>query len=318
MADTLGKSQSFPATAWYYLRLWVRAGRPFTLTAAVVPVLVGSALAVRDGVASALLFILILAGSLLVQIAANLVDEYSDHARPEGKEKHLAPYKVIALGLLSHRAVKLGAIVCLAVATGIGIYLVAVSGWPLLVLCLASIAAAYFYSGGPKPLGAYGVGQPLVFVFMGPVMVLGTYYVFARTFPLDALWLSLPVGLNITNILVANDLRDREEDVAARKMTPVATFGERFGRWEWTGLLAAAYAVVIVLAVTTYGPWLLLPLAALPWAVQTRRFVWRGGDRAQRALALRASARLNGYFGVLLAAGMALAHLAVLHPATDQ
>ncbi len=309
MEDTLNKPQSCPATAWYYVRLWVRAGRPFTLTAAVVPVLVGSALALRDGVASVGLFILILVASLLVQIAANLVDEYSDHARPEGQQKHLAPYKVIALGLLSHRAVKQGAAVCLAVATGIGIYLVIVSGWPLLVLCLASVAAAYFYSGGPKPLGAYGIGQPLVFVFMGPVMVLGTYYVFAGTFPLDALWLSLPVAINITNILVANDLRDREEDAAARKMTPVALFGERFGKWEWTTLLAAAYGIVIVLTITTYGPWLLLPFLALPTAIGTLRLVWRGGDRAQRALTLKASARLNGYFGLLLAAGIMLAHL---------
>ena len=76
---------SATATAWYYVRLWVRAGRPFTLTAAVVPVLVGSALALRDGVASVGPFVLILAASLLVQIAANLVDEYSDHARPEAR-----------------------------------------------------------------------------------------------------------------------------------------------------------------------------------------------------------------------------------------
>lgn len=309
MEETTSKPQAFLATAWYYLRLWARAGRPFTLTAAVVPVLVGSALAFRDGVASVLLFILILAGSLLVQVAANLVDEYSDHARPEGRNKDLAPYKVIALGLLPHKAVRRGAIACLAAATGIGLYLVVVSGWPLLVLCLASVAAAYYYSGGSKPLGAYGVGQPLVFVFMGPIMVLGTYFVFAKTFPLDALWLSLPVGFNITNILVANDLRDREEDVAVRKMTPVVLFGERFGRREWLVLSAAAYAIVIVLAVTTYGPWLLLPLAALPGSFLTLRLVRRDGDRAQRALALRASARLNGYFGLLLAAGLALGHL---------
>ncbi len=309
MAETLTKPQTCPATAWYYVRLWVRAGRPFTLTAAVVPVLVGSALAYRDGVASVLLFILILVASLLVQIAANLVDEYSDHARPEGKEKHLAPYKVIALGLLSHRAVKRGAAICLAAATGIGIYLVIVSGWPLLVLCLASAAAAYLYSGGPKPLGAYGVGQPLVFVFMGPVMVLGTYFVFAKAFPLEVLWFSLPVGLNITNILVANDLRDREEDVTARKMTPVALFGERFGRWEWIVFLLAAYLIVINRALNGYGPWLLLTLATLPAAVLTLRLILKGGDRGQRALALRASARLNGYFGVLLAVGIVLGHL---------
>lgn len=309
MADTLTKPQTFPATAWYYVRLWVRAGRPFTLTAAVVPVLVGSALAYRDGLASVMPFILMLVASLLVQIAANLVDEYSDHARPEGREKHLAPYKVIALGLLSHRAVKRGAIVCMAVATAIGSYLVIVSGWPLLVLCLASAAAAYFYSGGPKPLGSLGVGQSLVFVFMGPVMVMGAYYVYAGTFPLEAFWFSLPLGFNITNILVANDLRDRDEDLIARKMTPVALFGERFGRGEWILFLLAAYGIVINRALNGYGPWLLLVLATLPVAYTTLRHILKGGDRGERALALRATARLNGYFGALLAAGLVIGHL---------
>ena len=99
------------------LKIWYRASRPFTLSAAVVPPIVGSALAFYDHKASLLLFALILIGCLLVQIAANLVDEYSDHSRPEGKEKLLAPYKVIALGLLSSQAVKRGAIICLGIAT---------------------------------------------------------------------------------------------------------------------------------------------------------------------------------------------------------
>jgi len=308
MADLSVKPRS-SRSLWYWVKLWVRAGRPFTLTAAVVPVLVGSALAYRDGVASVLLFILMLVASLLVQIAANLVDEYSDHARPEGREKHLAPYKVIALELLSHRAVKRGAIVCLAAATGIGIYLVTVAGWPLLVLCLASAAAAYFYSGGPKPLGSFGVGQPLVFVFMGPVMVMGAYYVYAGAFTLEAFWFSLPVAFNITNILVANDLRDRDEDVMTRKMTPVALFGDKFGRGEWIVFLLAAYIVVINRALNGYGPFLLLVLATLPVAFTTLRRVLKGSDRGKRALALRATARLNGYFGALLAAGIVIGHL---------
>ena len=309
MADTLTKPETFPGKAGYYARVWVRASRPFTLTGAAVPVLVGTALALRDSIASVGPFILILIASLLVQIAANLVDEYSDHARPEGQQKHLAPYKVIALGLLSHRAVKQGAMTCLAIATGIGIYLVVISGWPLLVLCLASAAAAYLYSGGPKPLGAYGIGQPLVFIFFGPVMVMGTYYVFGKAFTLDAFWLSLPVGFNITNILVANDLRDREEDAAAHKMTPVAMFGERFGHGEWLIFLLAAYIVVINRALNGYGPWLLLTLAALPWAVQTFRLILRESDRGEKARALRLTARLNGYFGLLLAAGVVLGHI---------
>ena len=108
------------------------------------------------------MFALMLIASLLVQVGANLVDEYSDHGRVEEGGKIIAPYKVISLGLLSVRAVKLGALTSFGLASIAGLYIVAVTGWPILVVSLASLAAAYLYAGGPKPLGAYALGQPMV------------------------------------------------------------------------------------------------------------------------------------------------------------
>lgn len=291
------------------LRVWYRASRPFTLSAALTPVLVGSALAFREGNFSLALFALVLLGSLLVQVAANLVDEYSDHSRPEGNQKLLAPYKVIALGLLSGSAVKRGALVCLGVAAVIGAYLVTVAGWPILVICLASSAMAYFYSAGPRPLGAIGLGHPLVFLFMGPVMVFGAYYVQAQVFTLQAIWLSLPVGCTVTAILVANDLRDFEEDRAAGKITPVTLLGRTFGRWEWTLLLVVAFLTVILLVILGIAsPLALAVLLALPQTARALRVVWYGRERPELALALRASARLHGQLGILLAVGVTLGH----------
>jgi 1,4-dihydroxy-2-naphthoate octaprenyltransferase len=292
------------------LSVWYRASRPFTLSAAVVPPLVGSALAFYEHKASLLLFALILIASLLVQIAANLVDEYSDHSRPEGKEKLLAPYKVIALGLLSSQAVKRGAIICLGIATIIGIYLIKVTGWPVLVLCLTSLAAAYLYSAGPRPLGTIGLGHPLVFIFMGPVMVAGSYYIQTGSVDAQSIWLSVAVGSTVTGILAANDLRDLEEDRGGRKITPVTLFGRTFGRWEWTGLTALAFAVVILeVAVGDIGPLALISWLALPQAITSARAVWRGKSRPELAVALRASSKLHLYFGVLLAAGLAAERL---------
>ena len=201
------------------------ASRPFTLPASVVPVLVGSALAFREGQADPGLFVLILVASLLVQVGANLVDEYSDHGRVEEGGKMIAPYKVIALGLLSVRAVKLGALISFGLATLAGLYIVAVTGWPILVVSLASLAAAYLYAGGPKPLGAYAIGQPMVFVFMGLIMVMGTYYVHTQTLTVESFLLAASVGCTVTAILVANDLRDREEDPESRKKHPGHTVG---------------------------------------------------------------------------------------------
>ena len=287
------------------LHAWYWAFRPFTLTASIVPVLVGSALAFREEQASALLFVLVLLASVLVQGGTNLVDEYSDHARPEARHKVSAPYKVISLGLLSAKAVKFGALACFGIATLIGGYLVAVTGWPILVVSLASLAVAYSYAGGPKPLGTLALGEPLVFVFMGLVMVLGTYFVHTRIVSLQVLVLSASVGCMVTAILVANDLRDLEEDREAGKRTPVTLLGRPFGRWLWLLLVTAGFAIVLALTtVGRQGPLLLLPLLAVPSAAKTLPLIWRREDRPSLAIAMRHSARLHWWFGLLLAAAV--------------
>ncbi|MBI2859222.1 MAG: 1,4-dihydroxy-2-naphthoate octaprenyltransferase [Chloroflexi bacterium] len=286
---------------------WYWAARPFTLSASIVPIALGSALAFRDGKATLLLFALMLLASMLVQVTANLVDEYTDHGRPEGRDKLPAPYKVIALGKLSAREVKVGAAVCFGVATVIGLYMVSVAGWPVLAICLGGAAAAYFYSAGPRPLGKAGLGHPLVFLFMGPAMVMGTAYVYYGAFTLDPFLASLPVGFTIAAILAANDLRDMEEDLAAGKRTPATIFGRNGAKKEWAALVAGAFVTVAALV------WLrvlegtaLLAMFALPVAAQAFRVVLRGENRQELAPALRISGRLNLLFGLLLSAGIAL------------
>ena len=228
------------------LRSWLWAIRPFTLPASVVPVLVGTALAFHDGHFSGVRLVLTLLGSVLVQIGTNLVDEYTDHEKGGSQGKLLAPYKVIALGLLSPRAVRAGAVLSFGVATGIGLYLVLVTGWVLLLCCAASLLVAYSYSAGPMPLGNVGLGQPLVFVFMGLLMVLATYYVQTVTLTGQALLAALPVACLVTAILVVNDLRDIEEDRQMGKTTPVTSFGAGFGLGTFILLVAGAYFSILL------------------------------------------------------------------------
>jgi len=287
------------------LKVWYLAVRPHTLSAAAVPVLVGLALVLMDGSIDILLAVLTLVACLLVQMATNLIDEYSDHDRPEGKLKMVAPYKVIALGLLSAKAVKKGAIVCLAIAFIIGVYIVLVTGWPILVICLVSVAAVYFYSAGPKPLGSIGLGQPLVFMLMGPVMVLGTYYVQTQIFTLDSFLVSLSLGCTVTAIMAANDIRDIEEDSVAGKRTIGTAFGLRVALWEYLLLVAAAFVIVIVLvAAGKIYPLSLISLLAVPQAVRAFRYLWGGRSRQEWLLGLRATSGLHMYFGLLLAIGI--------------
>ncbi|MBI4233730.1 MAG: 1,4-dihydroxy-2-naphthoate octaprenyltransferase [Chloroflexi bacterium] len=286
-------------------QVWLRAIRLWSLPASIVPVLVGTALAFAQDQVDYLLFALTLLGSVLVQVGTNLVDEYADHVSGGSRGKVLAPYKVIALGLLSPGAVRLGVMVSFSLATLIGLYIVWVAGWPILVVCLASLAVAYFYSAGPKPLGNLGLGEPVVFLFMGPVMVMAAYYVQARGVIWEAFLLSLPVGFLVTAILVVNDLRDREEDAAAGKVTPVTLLGKPFAGTLFRLLVAGAFLSVALLIALDRGALpTLAVLLALPKALATARLVTPGQERPRLTLALQHAAGLHFQFGLLLAAGL--------------
>jgi 1,4-dihydroxy-2-naphthoate octaprenyltransferase len=287
------------------LKTWFTASRPYTLSAGVVPVGVGGALAASQGLFSWGLWVLTLAGALLVQIGTNLTDEFADHGATASAHKYLAPHKVIARGLLSEAAVKAGAAAVFALATLIGAYLVWRTGWPLLVLCLVSLAAAYAYSAGPLPLGNYALGEPLVFVMMGPVMVAGTVYVQTVRWEPLALWFALPVGALVTAILMANNLRDAEEDRATRRRTLVTVLGPARVRRAHHALTVLAYLCVAVAWTAGWsGPWVLLPWLTLPLAWRVGRLLHGDGERARLHRALKGTSALHAAFGLLLALGL--------------
>jgi 1,4-dihydroxy-2-naphthoate octaprenyltransferase len=206
--------------------------------------------------------------------------------------------------------VRIGAVLSLGAATGIGLYLVLVTSWVLLLCCAASLLVAYSYSAGPVPLGNVGLGQPLVFIFMGLLMVMATYYVQTGTLTGQALLAALPVAGLVTAILVVNDLRDIEEDRQTGKTTPVSRFGAGFGLGTFVLLVAGAYLSILlwVIASPAFSP-MLLVLLALPQAYSTTRLIRSGDTRTTLNQALRGSAQLHLQFGVLLALGLVISRL---------
>jgi 1,4-dihydroxy-2-naphthoate octaprenyltransferase len=294
---------------WQKAAVWYRAIRPFTLSASVVPVVVGNALAWHYGTFRWWLFVLVLLGSVLVQCGTNLIDEYADHVHGgSAGHKIQAPYKVIALGLLAPRAVFWGALTCFGIATLIGIFLVLRTGWPLALICLASLAVAYGYSAGPWPLGNFGLGEPLVFVFMGPVMVLSSFYVQVQALYWVVFWLSVPVGCLVTAILVVNNLRDRDEDQQSGKVTLVTRWGRRPAIWLYDVLLLVAFSSVVVLVLSGLGAWIwLAPLLSLPRGIAVTKMVQYGTERAILHQALQGTAKLHLQFGLLLALALSTA-----------
>lgn len=288
-----------------YGRAWFWASRPFSLSAAVVPVLVGSAIAAEQANIGWLLFAFALAASLSIQIGTNLTDEYADHRREGGQAKFPAPHKVLARGLLTEKEVMLGCIATFAAGIGMGLYIVTEVGWPILVVGMGSVFVAVFYSAGPKPLGDTGLGEATVFFFMGPLMVMAAYYVQTQEVTWAPFWGSMPVAFLVTAILHCNNLRDVDEDRESGKRTLVTMLGPGVGRVIYIGLLGASYgSMAIVSAVGVVSMWGLVGLASGGWAYLAARRVLTGKDRREMSMGLVKTAKLHGQSGMLYAAGL--------------
>lgn len=290
-------------------QIWLLAARPKTLPAAAAPVIAGSAVAFYDGGFRVAPALAALFGALLLQIGANLANDVFDFHRGADTVERLGPARVTQSGLLSPAQVLRGMWVCFGLATIMGVYLTAVAGWPVVLIGAASILAAIAYTGGPIPLGYYGLGDLTVFLFFGPVAVCGTYYVQAGDVGLHAILSSLPMGFLITAILVVNNLRDIETDRAAGKRTLAVRLGGSATRWEFLLLIVGAYLVVMFMILFRVTPfWVLLCWLSLPLAASMVRDVWREVGRPLNSV-LAGTGRLTLVFALLFALGLIVSRL---------
>lgn len=270
---------------------WILAARPKTLSAAVVPVMIGSALAAHEPTAITWpIFWCTLLGAVLIQIATNFINDAIDFKKGADTGERLGPIRVTQAGLLSAGAVMTAAWVCLGLAALCGVPLIYRGGWPMLAIGLASIVAAYGYTGGPYPLAYHGLGELFVILFFGVVAVGGTFYVQSLQLTRNALLAGFAAGSLATVLIVINNLRDIESDRRSRKMTMAARFGERFARLEVVFFALAPFAVILTIT------W--LPLFALPLALVVIARTWRAGGAAlNRSLGMAGA--LQWAFGIL-------------------
>jgi 1,4-dihydroxy-2-naphthoate octaprenyltransferase len=293
--------------AMHPLRTWLIALRPVSFTASVIPVLVGTAIAAGHEF-DAVLFILALLGSVAIHAGTNLVNDYFDHVKGTDNEDSLGQSGVIQRGMLSARAVLVGGIAAFAVGAAVGLAITALVGWPVLALGIASVAAGYFYTASPFSLAYRGLGEAVVFVFMGPVIVMGAYYVQTEAWAWEAFLASLPIGLLVAAILHANNVRDIENDRRNNKWTLAALAGRPAADYEFVVLMLAGYAVVVAMIIAGAAPWpALLTLLSLPIALRIVRLESRSTTPRGLNLVLAQTAGLHMLFGTLLALGFALA-----------
>jgi 1,4-dihydroxy-2-naphthoate octaprenyltransferase len=281
---------------------WVVGARPRTLPAAVVPVVVGAACAAGESpvwwrvVPAAIV-------SLALQVGVNYANDYSDGVRGTD-DVRVGPVRLVASRLASPPAVKRAALIALAVAAAAGLVLAAATTWWLLAVGAVAIAAAWGYTGGPRPYGYLGLGEVFVFTFFGLVATAGTTYVIAERVTALSLVAGAGAGSLACALLVVNNLRDIPTDTVAGKRTLAVRLGDQRTRWLYVGLLGAAFVAVAVCAV--WRPWALAGLAAVPLAVAPARAVVSGASGRELIGVLGATARLQLAFGATLAAGLAI------------
>jgi 1,4-dihydroxy-2-naphthoate octaprenyltransferase len=223
---------------------WIVAARPKTLSAAVVPVMAGASL-VR-GPLNWPLLACTLVGAVLIQIATNYINDALDFRKGADTSERLGPLRVTSAGLLSSDAVMRGAYLCLFGAALCGVPLIVHAGWSLLAIGVASIVAAYAYTGGPYPLAYRGLGEIFVIAFFGIVAVCGTYFVQTRSWSRAAVFAGIGVGCLATVLLVINNLRDVASDRVSDKRTTVVRFVVAIVLRRWFALIALPLALIVI------------------------------------------------------------------------
>ena len=285
-------------------RHWLEAARPKTLPAAVIPVMVGTALAAAHHSANYVSAAICLAFALLVQIGTNFANDYFDFVQGADTPERVGPRRAVAAGLIAPRTMLVAMWLVLGLAFAVGLLLVREGGWMLLPIGVVSILCAIAYTGGPFPLGYNGLGDLFVFVFFGLVAVCATFYVQVGVVPPDVTSCAAAVGLLAANILVANNYRDAETDAKAGKKTLVVRFGRRFAVWQYGLSALVALLCPPALMLTGYRWPVLLPLMLVPWALRLTHRLGFSVEPAEQIAILGDTAKFLAAFGMLLSAGV--------------
>ncbi len=286
--------------------LW-RMFRPHTLTAAFVPVLLGSALALPYGELRSDLFGAMLAASILIQAATNMFNEYFDFKRGLDHAASVGISGSIVRDGLKPATVLSAALIAITIALLLGLYLCTQTSWWLLPIGLACALIGYLYSGGPYPISATPFGEIVSGFTMGTVIIAITFYLQTGTVTTAALLVSIPTSVLIGAILMSNNIRDLDDDKAHGRRTLAILLGRQGAVWCLTGMFAFAYLWIILLVMgSVLSGWALLCIASFPKAVEAVRGFRTYTLQKELMPAMVATAKTNTFFGLYLAAGLLL------------
>ncbi|MCS6835797.1 MAG: 1,4-dihydroxy-2-naphthoate octaprenyltransferase [Anaerolineae bacterium] len=293
------------------LAAWIAATRPRVFVASFVPMGLAGVVALRDGVFQPVMFLLALLGVMALQTAANLINEYADHRRGADELKQAGQSMTLKNRLLSAQEILYGAVASLLVGVTIGLFLLWQSGPALWWIGIGGVLVAITYTAGPFPLAYHGLGEVAAGIFMGPMIVLGAYYVMDSSISaergVELALLSFPIMFTTAAILHANNLRDLEADRAANKRTLAVIFGRQVARLEYKVLLGVSYLSQVILILIGWYPWTTaLSLLTIPQALRLVRVFDEQTDPLVLHLAQGATAQLHGKLGLGIVVGWLL------------
>ena len=278
----------------HHINIWIQGARPRTLPAAIAPVIVATVLAGKEWKPVQALLALIV--SLALQIAVNYSNDYSDGIRGTDNDR-VGPIRLVASGLASAESVKRAAQLSFLIACIAGLVLASLSAWWVILIGIASVLAAWGYTGGHTPYGYRGFGELSVFTFFGVVATVGTYYVQTLEITLAAFAASIPMGALSCALLAINNIRDIPGDEVVGKKTLAVKLGDKNARRFFVALLITAY----IFPIFTGHTLALLTLATAPAAYAIAREVLAGAKGADLIPLLGRTGQLQLHFGLTFA-----------------
>lgn len=290
--------------------IWIQAIRAFSFTASMVPIVVGAMFALEyPGRVDWWLFPLVVVCSLLFHSGTNLVSDYYDFQRGVDRKDTFGSSGVLVNGILQPRQVLRAGVVVFGIGFVLGLILVAFRGMPIFWLGVIGLLGGFFYTGKPIGYKYIALGDFLVFTLMGPLMVIGSYYVLTGDYNTNVLYVSLPIGFLVAAILHANNLRDIAHDAHANVKTLANLFGLRVAKIEYYLLIGGAYLSVVIMVLTAVvKPWTLVVLLSLPPALKNVKAISNAREDSVGEIAMIdvQTAQHHFLFGLLLSIGLIL------------
>nr|WP_026009465.1 1,4-dihydroxy-2-naphthoate polyprenyltransferase [Priestia filamentosa] len=302
MQSSQPRAAQLPKKGW---KVWWKLTRPHTLTAAFVPVLIGTALSMQSTSVNIPIFLAMLIACLFIQIATNLFNEYYDFKRGLDNENSVGIGGGIVREGISPRTIMNSALILYLLSMIIGVYICMSSSWWLALIGLFCMAVGYLYTGGPYPIAYTPFGELVSGLMMGSSIILISFFIQTGKITAESVVVSIPIAILVGAILLANNIRDFDGDKEFGRKTLAILVGKKQSIVVLASMFTVSYVWIIGLIIAgVASPWLLLVFLSLPKPIQAVKGFIGKTMPIQMVPAMKATAQTNTFFGFLLSIGL--------------